>query len=146
MKKVIIGLIGTEKSGRTTAAKMLEKKGFYHASINDKVAEFASHLFSKEELKRENNIIINKVRERGCSVNKEYWLNLVLVSAPDDTQYVVFDDISLDEVDNNKVMAYQIYRPGVSVEKLDDIETILNNGSLKDLASKIDAIHRKFTS
>jgi dephospho-CoA kinase len=146
MKKVIIGLIGTAKSGRTTVAKMLEEKGFHFVSINEKVAEFAGHLFSEEELRREGNTIINKVRERGASVNKEYWLNLILVSVPDTAKYVVFDDISLDEVDNDKITAYQIYRPDVSSERLEDIETIENNGTIADLSSKVEDIYKKFTS
>ena len=140
---MIIGFLGSENSGRTVAAKVLEKKGFYRASINSKVEEFASHLFSEEELKRERKLILNRVRERGCSVNKEYWLNLILISIPDDTTYIVFDDISMDEALNDKVAAYQIYRPNVSSTKLDDVETIENDGTLEDFIKKIEALHKK---
>ena len=145
-KKVIVGFIGSNQSGRTTAAKMLKKKSFYMASINDKVSEFAAHLFSKDELERGGNTILNQVRQRGCSVNKEYWLNLVLISVPDDVQYIVFNDISMDEANNDKVMAYQILREGYSKEKLNEIETIENNGSLKDLSAKIESIYKDITS
>lgn len=116
------------------------------ASINDKVAEFSSHLFSKQELETNGNSIMNQVRQRGCSVNKEYWLNLVLISVPDNVKYIVFDDISLDEANNDKVKAYQIYREGVSKERLEEIETIENNGGLKDLSNKIEEIYREITS
>lgn len=146
MDKVIIGFIGTAESGRTTAAKMLQKKGFHFVSINEKVEEFASHLFSEDELDREHHAIINKVMQRGCSVNKEYWLNLILISVPDDAKYIVFNDISVDEANNDKVTAYQIYRPDVSSVKLDDVETIENDGGIKDLASKIDELYTQFTS
>lgn len=146
MDKRIIGLIGTQNSGRTTVAKMLEKKGFYLASINDKVKELASHLFSAEELQTEGNVILNNVRRRGTKVNKEYWLNLILVSVPDDAKYIVFDDISFNEIGNDNIIAYQIYRPDFSVEKIADIETIENDGTLKDLSSKIDEIYKQFIS
>jgi len=146
MEKRIIGLIGTKDSGRTTAAKVLQKKGFYIVSINDKVAELASHLFSKEELQREGNVILNNVRKRGTKVNKDYWLNLILVSVPDNAKYIVFDDISLDEAENSKISAYQIYRPNVSAEKLDDIDTVENDGNLKDFTSKINNLYDRFTS
>lgn len=146
MKKKIIGFLGCTESGRTTAAKILEEKGFYFASINDKVAEFASHLFSKDEIDRERNRIINEVRKRGTSVNKEYWLNLILISVPDEAKYIVFDDISLDEANNDKVRAYQIYRPDVSDVRVDDIETIENNGTLKDLVQKIEDVYEQFVS
>jgi len=141
-KKIIIGFIGEHGSGRTTASKMLKKKGFHLASINDKVSEFASHLFSRDELERGGNHILNQVRQRGCSVNKEYWLNLVLTSVPDDVKYVVIDDISLDEANNDKVKAYHILRECISSEKLDDIEVIDNNGSIKDLSAKMNEIHK----
>jgi len=145
-KKIIIGFLGCPKSGRTTAAKILEKKGFYFVSINEKVAEFASHLFSKDEIEREHNKIINEVRKRGTKVNKEYWLNLILIAVPDEAKYIVFDDISLDEANNDKVSTYQIYRPDVSNLRVDDIETIENDGSLKDLAKRIEDIYEQFVS
>ena len=143
IKKVIVGLLGTPNSGRTTAAKVLKKKGFYKASINNKVQEFANHLFSNEEMTMGKNDILNKIRERGYSVNKEYWLNLILISVPDDKGLIVFDDISLEEAYNSKIMVYQIYRPNISTTKLDDIETIVNDGSLKDFVRKIEELHNK---
>jgi adenylate kinase family enzyme len=146
MKKIIIGLLGTANSGRTTVAKMLQKKGFYFVSINDKVAEFASHLFSKDELEKDRKVILNSIRRRGSSVNKEYWLNLILISIPDSAKYIVFDDISLDEANNNKVSVYQVYRPNVSVERLKDIETIENDGSIKNLSEKIEKLYKEFIS
>jgi len=73
-------------------------------------------------------------------------LNLVLISVPDDVNYIVFDDISFDEANNDKVKAYQIYREGVSGEMIEDIEIIENNGSLKDLSEKINVVYNEITS
>jgi len=143
LKKLILGLLGGENSGRTTAAKILAKKGFCRASINKKVEEFASHLFSSEELVTDKNVILNRIRQRGYSVNKEYWLNLVLISVADKTNYVVFDDVSLEEASNNKVVVVQVYRPNVSSVRVDGVETIENDGTLKDFTKKIEDLSKK---
>ena len=136
-----MGFLGEENSGRTTAANVLKKKGFHKVSINDKVEEFASHLFQEEEMETDRLSILNNVRKRGIMVNKEYWLNLVLISVPDDKNNIVFDDISLDEASNKNVMAYQIYRPDVSTIELPDVEIILNDGSIADFTKKIQSLH-----
>jgi len=146
VNKLIIGLLGTPNSGRTTVAKILKKKGFYLASINDKVEEFAHHLFSDNELRSGANHIFNKVRRQGYSVNKEYWLNLILISVPDKIDFIVFDDISLEETENKKIKVYQIYRPGVSTIKIDDVETIENDGDIKSLTKKIEDLHNQIAS
>jgi len=142
MKKIIIGFIGDHNSGRTTAADILKKKGFYKASINQKVEEFSKYLFPN---KSNDKSVINNVRRRGIKVNKEYWLNLVLITVPDDKNLVVFDDISIDELESDKIMVYQIYRPEVSNIKLPDITTIENDGSLEEFAEKINQLYGKIT-
>lgn len=141
--KVIIGFIGDHNSGRTTSANILKKRGFYKASIGGKVEEFSKYLFPNKDI--HDNAVLNNIRRRGINVSKEYWLNLVLVTVPDDKNLIVFDDLSIDEVETNKIMAYQIYRHGVSTIKLPDIETIDNNGSLDDLAEKINQLYRRIT-
>jgi len=143
MKKIIIGFIGDHNAGKTTAAKLLKKKGFYSASINSKVEEFAKHLFSQEDIKREGTNILNNIRRRGCSVHKEYWLNLVLISVPSGKNFIVFDDLSIDEAMSKRINVCQIYRPEVSRIRLSDIDTIENDGTLKDFAKKIDDLHKK---
>lgn len=143
MMKKIIGFIGDHRSGRTTAANILSKKGFYKVSVNNKVEELASHLFSKEELQKNKSSILNEIRRRGSSIIKEYWLNLVLVTIPDDVKKVVFDDLSEDEAESDNVLAIQIYRSGVSREKLENIETIENDGSVKDFEKKIEELAKR---
>ena len=143
MEKIIIGFIGDHNAGKTTAAQILKKKGFYAASINSKVKEFAKHLFSEDDIKREGATILNNVRRRGCSVHKEYWLNLVLISVADNKNFVVFDDLSIDEAMSKRIKVCQIYRPGVSRIRLPDIETIENDGSLKEFVEKIEDFHKK---
>lgn len=137
MKKIIIGFIGDHNSGKTTAANILKRKGYYKASINDKVEEFTKHLFPDDSWMKERNHTLNKVRRKGCDQCKEYWLNLILISVPNDKNYIVFDDLSIDEAQSKKIKVYQIYRPEVSTIELPDIETIVNNGTIKDFTDKI---------
>lgn len=145
MKKVAIGFIGDHNVGKTYAANLLEKKGFCHVSINNKVVEFANHLCSKEEIEANKFHILNRIRRRGSEVHKEYWLNLVLISIPDDKDYIVFDDLSVDEVECNKIKTYQIYRPNISRIKLPDIETIENDGNIEEFNAKIEKLYEKLT-
>ena len=146
MKKITIGFIGDHNVGKTTAANILRRKGFYKASINDKVEEFAKHLFPDNDWTKEKNIILNRVRRRGCDQCKEYWLNLILISVPDDKNFVVFDDLSIDETENNKIGVYQIIRPGVSTIELPDIKTIINDGTLSDFTKKIEDLYKELLS
>jgi len=144
MKKIIIGFIGDHNVGKTMAANILKKRGFFKASINEKVEEFAKHLFSEEELNRDNkNVVLNRVRRRGCDQCKEYWLSLILISVPDDKNYIVFDDLSIDEAESKNIQVYQIYRPGISTIQLPEYETIVNDGSLKDFTTKIEDLCKK---
>lgn len=142
-KKIIIGFIGDHNVGKTTAANILRRKGFYKASIGDKVEEFAKHLFPDNEWTKERNVVLNRIRRRGCQQCKEYWLNLILISVPDDKNFIVFDDLSVDEAESKKIGIYQIYRPGISTIELPDIETIVNDGTLKDFTSKIEELFKK---
>lgn len=146
MKKIIIGFIGDHNVGKTTAANILRRKGFYKASISDKVEEFAKHLFPDNDWTKERNVVLNRVRRRGYQQSKEYWLNLILISVPDDKNAIIFDDLSIDEVESHKISVYQIVRPGVSTIELPDIETIVNDGSLKDFTSKIENLYNKIVS
>jgi len=91
-------------------------------------------------LGKDRNIILNRIRRKGCEQCKEYWLNLILISVPDDKNFIVFDDLSIDEASSNKISVYQIVRPGVTTIELPDLKTIVNNSSLKDFTSKIDEL------
>lgn len=144
-QKIVIGFIGDHGVGKTTAANMLAKRGFHKVSINDKVEEFARHLCTDEEMATNKNRIVNKIRRRGCEVHKEYWLNLVLISVPDNKDFIVFDDLSMDEVEVNKIKSIQIYRPEVSGIKLADIETIENDGNIGVFSEKIGKLCEKLT-
>lgn len=137
MKKIIIGFIGDHNSGKTTAANILKRKGYFKASINDKVEEFTKHLFPDDSWMKYRNHVLNRVRRKGSDQCKEYWLNLILITVPDDKNYIVFDDLSIDEAKSNKIKVYQIYRPGISTIEIPDLETIVNDGTIKDFSDKI---------
>lgn len=145
MKKVIIGFIGDHNVGKTTAANILRRKGFYKASISDKVEEFAKHLFPDNNWDKDRDLVLNRVRRRGCAQCKEYWLNLILISVPNDKNFIVFDDLSIDEAESNKIGVYQILRPEFSTIELPDVKTIVNDGSMDDFARKIEELHRELT-
>jgi len=143
MKKTLIGFIGDKGVGKTLASSVFEKNGFYKASITSKVREFASHLFSKEALKKNEEEILEQVRKRGINVNVGYWLNLVLISVPEDQDYIVFDDLRADEPVSNKIKLYQILRPDFSQSEVVDIETIMNDGTKDEFTSKIENLCKK---
>ena len=145
MNKLVIGFIGEHNVGKTTAANIFKKQGFHKLSINSKVEEVAKYLFSKDELKQNTHSILNEVRRRGVKVCKEYWLNLMLVTVPEDKKHVVFDDFSIAEVEIKNVKTIQIVRPGVTTVELPDVETIINDGNLNNFVQKIEELYRKLT-
>lgn len=134
--KVIIGFIGDHNAGKTCAANILEKHGFYKVSITNKVKEFISFLL-KDISAEEKEKSIPIVREKGYKINSCFWLNLVLTSIDDDKDNIVFDDISMHEVKYSIVTPYQIYRKGVSLSIIPNIQIIENNLELKDFEEKI---------
>ena len=73
MNKIIIGFTGEKGVGKTTAADFFSKNGYKKISINDKVKEFASYLFSDTNVEEEMDAVLFEVRKRGYSVNKDYW-------------------------------------------------------------------------
>jgi len=143
MNKIIIGFMGQEDSGRSTAASVFKKKGFCKVSINSKVKEFASHLLGTKKI---NDADILELRRRGHDVNKSYWINLALTSIDTDADGVVFDDIEAGEVLSDVVKIYQIYRPDVSTLQLPDVETIVNDGSKKEFVAKITDLYNSLNN
>ena len=143
MNKLIIGLIGEHGVGKTVAANTLKNLGFHKLSISSKVEDVAQYLFSKDEIKHNRNTILNEVRRRGIKVCKEYWLNLILVTLPSDTNLIVFDDFSIDEASVKKVKTIQIIRPSFTTLELPDLETIVNDSSLNDFKAKIEELGKK---
>ena len=144
--KIIVGLIGDHGVGKTTAANIFKKKGFFKASINEKVEEFTRHLFENNDWMEKKNTILNNVRKKGYKNCKSYWLNLILITVPDDKNFIVFDDMSLEDTENKGIYVVQIYRPSVSREKLEDIETIENNGTIDEFKEKIEELYKKLTT
>ena len=143
MKRIVIGFTGDKNTGKTLAAKVLKKKGFHRVSIHSKIQEFAHHLFSSNEIGENKDLIYKEIRERGQKVHKGYWINLVLISVPDTKNLIVFDDIGSDEASLSRIQTFQIYRPGVSVSRLPDIDTIVNDGTKKDFEEKIEQLYKK---
>jgi len=143
--KTIIGFVGGKGVGKRTAASILASKGFFRASIMSKVEEIAKHLASPQELAKNKDEILHQIRQRGCAVCKEYWVNLVLITVPDSYDFIVFDDIWQEEAVSEKIKLYQIYRPYKSIQLIPNIETIDNNGTLKEFTAKIEDLHRKIS-
>ena len=141
MKKIIIGFTGDDGVGRRTAANALSKCGFHRVSVNSKVKEFAQHLFPDIDLS-EHPEIVEKVRKIGCSVHKEYWLNLILVSVSNSKDFIVFDDINPSDNLQDKIKLYHIYIPGVSKADIDGIEKIDNDGTKTAFIQKIELLSK----
>jgi dephospho-CoA kinase len=144
-QKIIIGFVGGKDVGKTTAANILSSKGFFRANIMSKVEELAKHLASPQELNKHKDEILDQIRRKGCAVCKEYWVNLILIAVPDTFDFIVFDDIILEEAVSGKIKLYQVYRPYKSLQIIPDIETIENNGTLKDFTDKIEDLYKKLS-
>jgi len=138
-KKIIVGFIGEEGVGKTTASKVLVGEGFYRVSLMSKVEEFASYLFSKEEIAMNKEKILDQVKQRGIATYKKYWLNLVLMSIPESKDYIVIDDLEEGDVqDCSLIKLIEIHKEGL--ESKDKSEIITNDGTLKEFKEKIKSL------
>ena len=141
--KIIIGFLGDSGVGKTTAANALVSEGFYRVSIAEKVLEFTQRLFSEEEIAENKDKIFEKMRQKGNRVHKGYWLNLTLVSIPDDKDKIVLDDFTTSDLLGDVVKVYQIDRPNFTKNKLPNIESIINDSTLNSFTEKIKILGKK---
>lgn len=135
--KQIIAFIGDEGCGKTTASNFLAKHGFHKVEIINKVNDFARYLFTQKQFDCNKKEILENIRKRGCLVNKEYWINLVLISVPDSANRIVFDELMKEEIVNNKIKVYQIIRPNATKVVHSNVETIQNDGKLDEFYNKL---------
>jgi len=138
-KKIIVGFIGEKGVGKTTASKTLVSEGFYRVSLMSKVEEFANYLFSKEEIALNKEKILNQVKKRGIATYKKYWLNLVLMSIPENKDYVVIDDLEEGDVQNCPIVKLiKIHK--AKQEGSGKGEIIINDSTLKEFKEKIKTL------
>ena len=138
-KKTIIGFIGEEEAGKSTAASVLEDLGFYRLSIDTKVREFAIQLLGEES---PDAATVRAVREKGYGVNRGYWLNLTLMGVPDEVDYMVIDDIHEDDMIRNVVVPYHIVRADcIQADAVIDSATVIfNNSTLEEFTANVESI------
>lgn len=126
-RKIIIGFLGDKGVGKTIATNTLIEEGFCRVSIKDTILDLAKKLFSTEEFNSNQTKITQFMRKRGNKLHKGYWLNLSLVSAPNDKDKIVLDDFELEDLSENIVKTYQIVRPDITQKTLDKVEIIKND-------------------
>jgi len=95
-QKIIVGFVGDEGVGKTTASNVLSKEGFYKVSLMAKVEEVAKYLFTSEELAADGSIL-KEVKRRGNATYSGYWINLALMSIPEKKDLIVID--GLEDID-----------------------------------------------
>jgi len=140
IKKIIIGLLGDKGSGKTTVSAMLSEMGFHRISILSKVREIAKYLLPGDDWPEET---LDQIRERGYKVNKTYWINLTLGSAPEDKDLIVIDDLKENDVISSVIRPICVFRDGVSKENTSKIEILANNSDLNSLRKSIQDKFRK---
>ena len=144
-KKVIIGFIGEDGVGKTTASNILAKEGFYKTSITTKVIEFASYLFSEEEIASNRETILKEVKKRGNSTYGRYWLNLVLMAIPENKNLIVIDDLGEEDIQTcTIVQPIEIIKDKQSPKDKDRM-VIENSGDLKAFKEKVKMLAKKLS-
>jgi len=140
MKKLVIGLLGDEGSGKTTISSILSEVGFHRISVISKVKEIARYLLPGDDYSIET---LNQIRERGYKVHKSYWINMVLASAPDDKDRIVIDDLREEDIIANVIRPIYVYRDGISKSKPEKMEILANNSDLYSLRKSVHCKFRK---
>ena len=139
-KKIIVGFIGESGVGKTTASNVLANCGFYKVSLMSKIEEFASYLFSKEELALNKECLLKQVKQRGMKTYKRYWLNLILMAIPEKENLIVIDDLEKEDVEGCDIIKC------IEISKTkQNNEIILNDGTLKAFKEKVKGLAKKLS-
>ncbi len=103
-KKIIIGLIGDKKL-RDKVVRHFQDIGFHKISISKKTEEIARYLLPGKIFPEET---VQEIRNKGYSVSKYYWINLVLASVPDNKDLIVIDDLQLNDVIEGVIIPFTV--------------------------------------
>lgn len=140
-KKIIIGLINSDQincvKDINKVVKVFTDVGFYRTSISSKTTEIAKYLLPGNRFPEET---LDKIRSKGYTVSKCYWVNLVLASVPDDKNLIIIDDIRKEDIIDNVIFPYVLCDSEANI--IDGIETI-NVNSLEldnDIHKKIKKV------
>lgn len=88
-RKIILGILSVDPyTGKQEFLSQLENRGFGIYDVTSKVKEMAKYILK-------NNIIseddINKIRKKGYSVNRLFWINLLMASVDKERDIVIKD-------------------------------------------------------
>lgn len=144
-KKTIVCFVGLDGVGKTTAANVLSKEGFYKISLLTKVEEFANYLFSSEELSENKDSILKKVKKRGNDIYGGYWLNLILMAIPETKNLIVIDDLEEEDVKFCSIIKPIEICKNKEKRLFDDIIIVENDGDLKSFKEKIKTLAKKIS-
>lgn len=107
IRKIIIGLISSDQvnceKDINKVIKIFTDVGFYRTSISSKTKEIAKYLLPGNIFPEET---LDKIRSKGYTVSKCYWVNLVLASVPDDKNLIIIDDIRKEDIIENVIFPY----------------------------------------
>ena len=141
MKRGIVGLIGKEDADKAIVAQCLVEKGFHRVSVNLTIKEFIPHLMPEKN--SDDTGVFQQIKKRGNKVHKGYWINLALASAPENINWVVIDDIEMDDVNAKWLILCQIVRDDTDEIIPECRYLIRNNGEIDDLRKEAYFLHNK---
>ena len=92
--KIITGILEKDSyNEKGSFLSLLSKNGFYRHSISYKIKEMAKYLLKANQISDIDKNEIDKIRKKGYTINKLYWLNLLLTSVSEKEDRIVIDDL-----------------------------------------------------
>ena len=137
------GKYGKGKTGKTTAAKMLEEKlGFFYMSLMAPVV--SAYEANPDDHGHDRLADLDLICSKGRAISEDYWLGIALKGIPEGCERVVLDDLWFGNeakfIEDQSGMILLVIKPGEEDDPHREFfpnETIDNNSTVEDLGAQV---------
>ena len=92
--KIILGIRSSlPYNNKDDLLAYLKKHGFIVCAISSKIREVAKYLLKIDDGEAIQPDLLVEIRKKGYSVNKLYWINLLLTTIPEKESNIIIEDI-----------------------------------------------------
>ena len=98
-KKIILGILPSDPyNDKEAFLDQMALNGFTLNTISSKIEDIAKYLLNAKDVSEITDKDIYALRKKGYSVNKLYWINLLLTSFSDEEDKILIYDLWQDDL------------------------------------------------